>query len=115
MKRRVIGAVLMIAVGAGAAGFAVFGPGAIGARGRHVMLQFLIEALALSLAGGLIGIVIGVAVSIVIALLAGWAIAFNPLTIAVPVVFSLIVGIVFGVWPARQAARLDPVVALRYE
>ena len=87
----------------------------IGARGRHVMLQFLIEALALSLAGGLIGIVSGVAVSIVLALLAGWAIAFNPLTIAVPVVFSLIVGIVFGVWPARQAARLDPVVALRYE
>ncbi len=88
---------------------------AIGARGRDILLQFLIEALVLSLAGGLIGIVVGVAISVVIALLAGWAIAFNPLTIAVPVIFSLLIGIVFGVWPARQAARLDPVVALSYE
>jgi putative ABC transport system permease protein len=88
---------------------------AIGARGRDILLQFLFEALVLSVAGGLIGIVVGVAASLVITVIAGWSIAFNPLTFAVPVVFSLIVGIVFGVWPARQAARLDPVVALRYE
>ena len=88
---------------------------AIGARGRDVMLQFLFEALMLSVSGGMIGIVIGVAASAVIAVLAGWAFTFNPVTVLVSVVFSLLVGVIFGVWPASQAARLDPVVALRYE
>ncbi len=88
---------------------------AIGARGRDILLQFLFEALMLSVAGGIIGIVVGVLASGVIAVDAGWAFTVNPLTVVVSVVFSLIVGIVFGVWPASQAARLDPVVALRYE
>ena len=88
---------------------------AVGARGRDILAQFLIEALTLSLLGGVIGIVIGLGVSALIGRLAGWAFVFNPATIAVAVVFSLAVGIVFGVWPARQAARLDPITALRYE
>ena len=88
---------------------------AIGARGRDILAQFLIEALALSLAGGLVGIVIGLAISLVIGVIAGWGFIFSPLTGVAAVGFSLIVGIVFGVWPASQAARLDPVVALRYE
>jgi putative ABC transport system permease protein len=88
---------------------------AIGARGRDILSQFLVEALALSLAGGLIGIGVGVAASFAIGTYAGWGFIFNPLTVVVAVGFSLIVGIVFGVWPASQAARLDPVVALRYE
>jgi putative ABC transport system permease protein len=88
---------------------------AIGARGSDILLQFLIEALVLSLAGGLIGIVVGVAASAVIAAIAGWSFSFSPLTVVVAVGFSLIVGVVFGVWPARQAARLDPITALRYE
>jgi len=88
---------------------------AIGARGRDILAQFLIEALALSLAGGLVGIVVGLAISALIGVIAGWGFIFSPLTVAAAVGFSLIVGIVFGVWPASQAARLDPVVALRYE
>jgi putative ABC transport system permease protein len=88
---------------------------AIGARGRDILAQFLVEALTLSLLGGLIGIVVGLAASAGIGRLAGWGFAFDPTTVIAAVLFSLAVGVVFGVWPARQAARLDPISALRYE
>jgi putative ABC transport system permease protein len=88
---------------------------AIGARGRDILAQFLVEALTLSLLGGFIGIVLGLVVSAGIGQLAGWGFVFNPLTIVAAVLFSLAVGVIFGVWPARQAARLDPITALRYE
>jgi ABC-type antimicrobial peptide transport system, permease component len=88
---------------------------AIGARARDILSQFLVEALALSLAGGVIGIGLGVLVSFGIGIYAGWGFVFNPITVIAALGFSLIVGVVFGVWPASQAARLDPVVALRYE
>jgi putative ABC transport system permease protein len=88
---------------------------AIGARARDILAQFLIEALALSLLGGLVGIVLGVAVSALIAAIAGWPVVVNPLTLVAAAGFSAAVGIVFGVWPARQAAVLDPITALRYE
>jgi putative ABC transport system permease protein len=88
---------------------------AVGARGRDILAQFLVEALTLSLLGGLIGIGVGLGVSAVIGQIAGWGFAFNPMTVIAAVLFSLLVGVVFGVWPARQAARLDPIGALRYE
>jgi putative ABC transport system permease protein len=88
---------------------------AVGARGVDILAQFLIEALTLSLLGGLIGIALGLAASVVIGTLAGWGFVFSPLVIVIALGFSLAVGVVFGVWPARQAARLDPIVALRYE
>ena len=88
---------------------------AIGARGRDILAQFLVEALVLSVLGGIFGIILGVAVSYLIGTLAGWGFVFSPVTPLVAVLFSLLVGVVFGVWPARQAARLDPIVALRYE
>ena len=88
---------------------------AIGARGRDILAQFLVEALTLSLLGGLIGIVVGLVVSAGIGQLAGWGFTFDPKTVIAAVLFSLAVGVVFGVWPARQAARLDPINALRYE
>ena len=88
---------------------------AIGARGRDILAQFLVEALTLSLLGGLIGIAVGLGVSALIGQIAGWGFSFNPATLGAAVLFSLLVGVVFGVWPARQAARLDPISALRYE
>jgi putative ABC transport system permease protein len=88
---------------------------AIGARSRDILLQFLVEALVLSLLGGLVGIVVGLAASALIGALAGWGFSFNPVILVVATLFSLVVGVVFGVWPARQAARLNPIAALRFE
>ncbi len=88
---------------------------AVGARGRDILAQFLVEALTLSVIGGLIGVVAGIAVSIAIGQVAGWGFTFQPMTVLVAVGFSLLVGVIFGVWPARQAAHLDPIEALRYE
>jgi putative ABC transport system permease protein len=88
---------------------------AVGARGRDILAQFLVEALTLSVLGGLIGIALGLLATGVIGAIAGWGFVFNPLTVVVAVGFSLAVGVLFGVWPARQAARLDPIAALRYE
>ena len=88
---------------------------AIGARNRDILLQFLVEALVLSLAGGMIGIALGVVASAGIGALAGWGLNLSAQTIALAAGFSLAVGVIFGVWPARQAAKLDPIEALRYQ
>ena len=88
---------------------------AIGARNRDILLQFLTEALAISLLGGLVGVAIGMAVSAAIGFVAGWGFVFSPVTLVAATFFSLAVGVVFGVWPARQAAQLNPIAALRYE
>ncbi len=88
---------------------------AIGARNRDILLQFLAEALTLSLLGGLLGIALGLAVSAVIGQMAGWGFVFSPFTVLVATGFSAVVGVAFGVWPARQAAHLDPIEALRFE
>ena len=88
---------------------------AIGAKGRHVLAQFLVEAVTLSVVGGGFGVVLGIAASRVIAAQADWPIVIEPRSVALAFSFAVLIGIFFGFYPARKAARLDPIEALRYE
>ena len=88
---------------------------AIGAKRRDVLAQFLVEAVVLSVLGGILGVAMGALASLVIGQVAGWGFVFSLPTVGIALGFSALIGIVFGVWPARQAAVLDPIVALRYE
>jgi putative ABC transport system permease protein len=88
---------------------------AVGARGKDILTQFLVEAVTLSLIGGFLGIVLGVAGSYLVAHFAGWATRLSPESIVLAVGFSAAIGIFFGFYPARKASRLLPIQALRYE
>ncbi|MGH9366691.1 MAG: ABC transporter permease [Thermoanaerobaculia bacterium] len=88
---------------------------AIGAKGRDIRAQFLIEALTLSIAGGAFGIALGIAVSKFIAARAGWPILLSPAAVVLAFGFSAAIGVFFGFYPAQKASRLDPIEALRYE
>jgi putative ABC transport system permease protein len=88
---------------------------AIGARGKDVMLQFLVEAVVISLFGGMIGVALGYAVSEGLWRYQSWPSAITPDTVAVAFGFAAVTGIFFGFYPARKAAGLDPIDALRFE
>ena len=88
---------------------------ALGATRTNILFQFLIEALSLCLAGGTIGILLGIWVTQLLAKSNGWNALVSPSSVALSFGTSAAIGLVFGMWPARRAARLDPIVALRYE
>jgi len=88
---------------------------AVGAKPAHILMQFLTEALTLSFAGGLGGVVFGLALAARLARRFGWPMLVRPDVILVAVGFSALVGVVFGLYPARKASRLDPIMALRFE
>jgi putative ABC transport system permease protein len=88
---------------------------AVGAKGWHVMLQFLAEAVVLASFGGLIGIGLGVGAANIVRKTANWPILIRPEAVVVAFLFAAAIGIFFGFWPARKASRLDPIEALRYE
>lgn len=88
---------------------------AIGATNKDIMVQFLVEAILMSFIGGIAGILLGAGISILITIFAGWAVRISTVSIILATGFSLLVGVLFGLWPARKASKLDPIEALRYE
>ena len=88
---------------------------AIGAHDWDIMIQFLIEAVVMTFAGGLTGVLAGSGIALLLAVFAGWTIKVSLFSILLATTFSIAVGIVFGLWPARQASKLNPIEALRYE
>jgi len=88
---------------------------ALGAKTRHILLQFLAEAAVLSMTGGLIGVALGLVATSLIGNIAQWPTVLSPMSVAAAFLFSGAVGVFFGYYPARQASRLDPIEALRWE
>jgi len=88
---------------------------AVGARTNHVQSQFLIESVVLGLAGGLGGILLGVGVSFLLSSVFGWPQLISPVAVVGSALFSMAIGVFFGYYPAKKAANLDPIEALRFE
>jgi putative ABC transport system permease protein len=88
---------------------------AVGAKRKNILSQFLVEAVTLSLVGGVIGILVGITASVLISHFAQWSTNISMLSVLASFLFSGVVGVFFGYYPARKAAFLNPIEALRYE
>jgi macrolide transport system ATP-binding/permease protein len=88
---------------------------AVGAHSQDIMSQFLIEAVVMTFSGGLMGILLGGATALIMSLVLGWSTKVSLFSILLSTTFSIAVGIGFGLWPAKKAAELNPIEALRYE
>jgi putative ABC transport system permease protein len=88
---------------------------ALGATRGAILFQFLVEALVLCLVGGFLGVCLGSGGAIALAKIFKWNTLISPMAVALAFIFSFAVGIFFGMWPARRAAQMDPITALRYE
>ena len=88
---------------------------AVGAKRRHIVMQFLIEAMTLSVVGGAVGIILGIVGAKLTTVIAGWPTIISGNVVTIAFFFSLVVGLFFGLYPANKAARLNPIEALRYE
>ena len=88
---------------------------AVGARGRDILLQFLIEALSMACAGGVIGVGMGVGISFLVSMFAGWPTVISGFSVLLGFASAAFTGVVFGFYPARRASALSPIDALRYE
>ena len=88
---------------------------AIGARKRDVMMQFITEAIIMTFSGGLMGIIFGVSIAFILSKLANWVIVVTPSAVFLSTAFSVSIGLIFGILPAKKAANLNTIDALRYE
>jgi putative ABC transport system permease protein len=88
---------------------------AVGAKRVHIMMQFLIEAMTLGVVGGLIGVAFGILAARLTTIIAGWPTIISSDAVVIAFIFSVAVGLFFGLYPANKAARLNPIEALRYE